>query len=91
MRRPATVVWAVTLLAGLSLVCVTVLIAIGKVDGGNFAVLIGSFLAPVVMILLSVQQQQTQAELREVHDKVNGNMSALIAKVPDQTDQAGGI
>ena len=75
--RPAAVVVTVGLLAGLAMVCGTVLILAGRVDGGSFALLLGSFVSPVVMILLS-------AQVADVQKKVNGQMTAMVQKIPDQ-------
>jgi hypothetical protein len=76
------VVLAVTALAALAMLCATALILAGKLEGSAYAVLIGSFLSPVVMILLS-------AQMGDVQQKLNGHMTELISKVPTQTPDRG--
>lgn len=81
--RPNIVVIVAGLLAALAMVCGTVLILAGKVEGGSFALLLGSFVSPVVMILLS-------AQVADVQKKVNGHLTELTAKIPDPVPPADG-
>jgi len=80
--RSSVVVWAVTGLASLVMVCMTVLVALDRIEGTAFVAIIGSFLAPVVMILLSVQQQATDRKVDQVREQVNGHMTSLISRIP---------
>ena len=74
--RPTIVIVTTSCLAALAMVCGTILILAGKIDGGSFALLLGSFVGPIVTILLSVQ-------MADVQRKVNGQMTSLVAKIPD--------
>lgn len=76
--RPLIVVVTTSILAGLAMICGTVLIAMGRIEGEGFAPLLASFVGPIVMILLSVQ-------VGDVQTKVNGHMTRLI----DQATAAG--
>ncbi len=88
--RSTVVVWAVTGLSALVIVCATVLIALDRISGTEFGILVTSFLAPVVMILLSAQVSTlakkvdtVDAKVDTVNQNVNGHMTSLIAKIPE--------
>lgn len=77
--RPTIVVVVTGLLAALAMVCGTLLIMADKIQGNQYALLLGSFVSPVVMILLS-------AQVADVQKKVNGHMTELVSKIPSQND-----
>lgn len=93
--RQVPVVIAASVLATAALICVTVLIAVGKIEQGAFKETLTVLVIPAVMILLGVQQTQTKQEIRSlaggvqsVKKLVNGGLEERIAAVVVRTLQS---
>lgn len=74
------------LVACLLIVGNVLLIALDKLPADSFGTLSSGVLVPLLLILLGAQHTRTSERLDKIEKNTNGNMQALIERVPTQSE-----
>jgi hypothetical protein len=79
-------VWAVVVLVGMSLASITVLALTHNSTAQLMGYITSGVMQVVAMLLIGAQ---ISGQVDQVHQQVNGRMSQLLNKVPDQVPPGG--